>query len=51
VSPIELADGREVEGGAKSYDWEKAWSSKNPSILSELTQYHSFLRSAIPFIS
>jgi hypothetical protein len=41
----------EVGVGAKSYDGEKAWSSKNLSILSELTQYHSFLRNAIPFIS
>jgi hypothetical protein len=32
VSPCELADER--GGGAKSYDGEKAWSSKNHSILS-----------------
>jgi hypothetical protein len=36
VSPVEISDGREVEGGgwgAKSYDSEKAWSSLNHSIL------------------
>jgi hypothetical protein len=35
VSPVELAEGGERELGAKSYDREKAWLSRNHSILSE----------------
>jgi hypothetical protein len=35
----------EGEGGAKSYDGEKAWFSRNPSILSAFIYPHSHHRS------
>jgi hypothetical protein len=45
VSPVELTNGRggRSEGGAKSYDHEKAWSSIYYPILSGKNVHHSFL--------
>jgi hypothetical protein len=44
VTPFELSDGRVGEDGrgAKSYDGEKAFSSKNHSVLSGTNQEHTF---------